>query len=351
MHSNKRSLFRVLFIAVGFTLNFIFAFDVTTNPRISSTRLSFVSPNQQSIRPYPITITGPSTLPRSNILVSSSLALSSKPLLEESNCPVTKFGNKITKDLAWFDKTILSRIIKVANHAPALLSLIYFGVVSMASMMGMGPMTPNSEATLSSVLTRTVGPTSNAAFAALFPTLVTPASFVFLVWPLISLLQLITLSISALLPGKEEILTQDDLTALTLANLCSSAWLFASSNAQPGKLPLASSLILPLVPIFSGYTLRSEPNYILWANQIYCSFTTLASILAFTVEVQYGGRLPLVGKVGPELAGIVFLGLYSLSSLAVAKKTGAKRFVNFTALSGILYKRIFDALGAGTGLW
>lgn len=351
MHSNFFSLLKVLLIAVvGFQLNFIFALNVPANRIVSPTLL--VSPSSRnSCRPCPF-LTFSSKLSRSNA-VSSSLALSSsssKPL-EEPKCPVTKFGNKITSDLAWIDKKILSRIIKLANHAPALLSLSYFGLISMASMMGMGPMTPGSEATLSSVLTRTVGPTSNATFAALFPTLVTPASFVFLVWPLIAFLQLITLSISALLPKEEEILTQDDLSALTLANLCSSAWLFASSNAQTGKLPLASTLILPLVPVFSGYTLRNEPKYILWANQIYCSFTTLASILAFTVEVQHGGRVPLIGNLGPEMAGTVFLGLYSLSSLAVAKKSGAKRFVNFAALSGILYRRIINVFGAGIGLW
>lgn len=346
MLPNKYSLLKMLLLfPVGLSLNFIFAFDVPN--RVAPPRSMAVSPCRSSSHPCPVTLY--SKFPRSSVL-QSSLALSSKSL-EEPKCPVTKFGNKITRNLAWADKHILSRIIKLANHTPALLSLSYFGLVSMASMMVMGPMKPGSDATLSSVLTKTVGPTSNAAFAALFPTLVTPASFVFLVWPLIAILQLITLSISALLPDKEVILTQDDLSVLTLANLCSSAWLFASSNAQPGNLPLASTLILPLVPIFSGYSLRNEPKYILWANQIYCSFTILASILAFTVEVQHGGRLPLIGKIGPELAGTVFLGLYSLSSLAVAKKSGAKRFVNFTALTGILYRRIVDVIGAGTGLW
>lgn len=174
--------------------------------------------------------------------------------------------------------------------------------------------------TLSNVLTRTVGATTNAEFAALFPTLVTPASFVFLVWPLIAVLQLITVSISAIFPGEEEILSQSDLSALTIANLCSSAWLVSSSNAVAGALPLSSFLVLPLVPIFSGYPLRNKPKYVLWAFQVYSSFTTIASMLAFTVEIQHGGRIPLIGKVGAEVASLMFLSLYSLSSLSVGTK-------------------------------
>jgi hypothetical protein len=220
----------------------------------------------------------------------------------------------------------------------------------MASMMSMGPMAA-TEATLSSVLTKTVGPTTNAAFAAAFPTLITPASFVFLVWPLIAILQFVTVSISALFPGEEEILSQRDLSSLTVANLFSAAWLFASSNASAGNLPISSSLVLPFVPLFSGYPLRNKPKFILWAFQVYSSFTMLASMLAFTVEIQYGGRIPIIGKVGAEVAGTIFLSLYSLASLAVPNKTGAKRLVNFGALSGILYKRVATVLAVAGTSW
>ena len=92
-------------------------------------------------------------------------------------------------------------------------------------MMSMGPMAAGCDATLENVLMKTVGATTNAEFAELFPALVTPASFVFLVWPLIAKMQLITVTVSALLPGKEEVLSQSDLSALTVANLCASAWL------------------------------------------------------------------------------------------------------------------------------
>ena len=286
----------------------------------------------------------------STFSLSAEASPSSSGSTEESKCPATQFANKVTKKLEFTDRVILSRILRIANHAPALLSLSYFGLISMASMMSMGPMATSSaaEATLSSVLVKTVGPTTNAAFAAAFPTFVTPASFVFLVWPLIAVLQLITVTISALFPGEEEILSQKDLSSLTIANLFSSAWLFASSNASAGNLPISSCLVLPFVPLFSGYPLRNKPKYILWAFQVYSSFTTLASILAFTVEMQYGGRIPTIGKIGSELGGIVFLSLYSMVSLAVPNKTGAKKLVNFGALSGILAKRVATVAAAGT---
>lgn len=270
---------------------------------------------------------------------------------EPSKCPVTIFSLNVQKNLATLDKKILRRILRITSHAPALLSLSYFGLVSMASMMSMGPManTGPAEATLASVLTKAVGQTTNAQFAALFPTYVTPAPFVFLVWPTIALLQLLTVTVSAIYPSdQEEILTQNDLSALTIANLCSTAWLLTASNAMPGQLPIASFLILPLVPLFSGFTLRNKPSYVLWAYQLFSSFTTLASILAFTVELQHGGRIPIIGKFSAEAAAFVFLTLYSVVSLGVKEKSLVKRFVNFFALSGILVRRVSDVMIGST---
>jgi len=225
-------------------------------------------------------------------------------------------------------------------------------------MMGMGPLTPAGDpasavkVTLSAALTQTVGMTTNSEFAALFPTMITPASFVFLVWPIISVLQLLTVVTSAIYPSDDEFLTQTDLSALTLANLCSSFWLLASSNARAGFLPISSFLILPLVPLFSAYPLRNKPKYLLPAFQLFSSFTTLASFLALTVELQYGGRIPFIGSVPGEIAGLVFLGLYSGASLAVKNKSVTKRLVNFGALSGIVYKRIIGVMASSSlGVW
>jgi len=101
----------------------------------------------------------------------------------DSKCVITKFSNKITNAISWFDENIMNRILRLASHAPAILSQAYFGLIAMASMMGTGPMVSQAgtvaEATIASVLTKSVGPTTNTVFANLFPTLVTPASFVF----------------------------------------------------------------------------------------------------------------------------------------------------------------------------
>jgi len=263
-------------------------------------------------------------------------------------CPVIKFSAAVSKGLATIDKKLLRRIIRITNHLPALLSLSYFFLISMAQMMSMGGSSPtvaamkSAKPTLSSVLTQSVGSTSNTEFSKLFPTNITPASFVFLVWPLISVLQLLTVTTSALFPFDSEYLSQSDLSVLTLANLFSSGWLFISSKAKEGLLPIGSALILPFVPLFSAFPLRNKPTYYLPAFELYSSFTTLASFLAFTVEIQHGGRIPFFGKVSAEVAGSAFLLLYSTASLAVTKKSLTKRLVNFGALTGILYKRVID---------
>mmetsp|Transcript_33281 Transcript_33281/g.48690 ORF Transcript_33281/g.48690 Transcript_33281/m.48690 type:complete len:374 (+) Transcript_33281:92-1213(+) len=287
--------------------------------------------------------------------------MSSVDATTTSKCPVTKVSNQVDRVLSFVDRRILRRTIRLADHAPALLSLFYFGAVSMASMMGMGPMASGSEMTaavtpkatiLSVLVNQRVGPTSNTAFSALFPTLITPAPFVFLVWPVIAVLQLVTLVISAIYPKEEEFLSQTELSSLTVANLCSAAWLLVSSKATAGALPVASFLILPLVPLFSAYPLRNKPTYILPAFQLYSSFTLIASFLAFAVELQHGGRIPFFGTFSAEIAASIFLTLYSIAGLSLQKKSVVKRVVNFGALTGILVKRVGDSLvGGAVGLF
>jgi len=294
-----------------------------------------------------------STSTTSSSTITSTTQFAGVVQEEEAKCPVTKFSNKVIDFLLILDKYVIKRIIRIANHVPALASLSYFGLISMSSMMNMGPMSSVEpiKATLSSVLTQVVGPTTNSMFAQLFPTYVTPANFVFLVWPVISILQLLTVSISALNPSDEDFLNQADLSALTIANLFSTAWLIVSSNASPEYLPIGSFLVLPLVPLFSAYPLRNKPKYVLWAYQLFSSFTTLASFLALAVELQHGGRIPLIGTVPAEVAALTFLGLFSASSLAVPEKSSIKKIVNFGALSGILSKRIAGIGFASMGLW
>mmetsp|Transcript_58614 Transcript_58614/g.65572 ORF Transcript_58614/g.65572 Transcript_58614/m.65572 type:complete len:102 (+) Transcript_58614:219-524(+) len=58
--------------------------------------------------------------------------------------------------------------------------------------------------------------------------------------------------------NNKTILSQDDLTALSLSNIMSSFWLVASSTATQHCLPIGSVLVLPFVPLLSGYSLRQR---------------------------------------------------------------------------------------------
>lgn len=276
------------------------------------------------------------------------------------------------------DSKLIGPIIRISNHLPAFLSLFYFGLVSMVSMMskvGSTMMMDNQTAkmvptTLSSVLTKFVGTTSNAEFSSFFPTLVTPANPVFLVWPLIAAAQVINLSISTIFAALKEnsLFSQNDLSALSLSNLVATSWIIISSQSSEGKLPIGSFLVLPIVPLVSGYQLRRTTNSnesSFWISsslvfQIFSSFTTIASLLALTVELQHGKRiLPGLFHNRPELSAIIFL-LGYFGILSRREKNGpVKRVVNAVAIVGILTKRITDAanfqslrgLFASTSFW
>ena len=258
------------------------------------------------------------------------------------------------------DKVALRPVVRLANHAPALASLAYFGLISSTMMnmaMGAGSSMP-MVVSLKDVIIRAVGPTSNARFSAIFPTLVTPANFVFLIWPVIALLQLVTLSLSIFRPAKSlrpnpltnrlqlwrlagGPLSQPDLSSLAVANGCATAWLLIASNALAKRLPLGSVLMLPLVALFSGLPLRSgtavSPEY-RPVFQVFSSFTTIAAFLAVAVELQHGGRVPaLLAQAEP--AACVFVGLFACL-LSLPRRCMAKRAVNVLALSGILVRRL-----------
>jgi len=253
--------------------------------------------------------------------------------------------DKLDSALEAIDSTLTKRLVRVANHVPALGSLAYFGEISMA----MGPMSMPALATsLRGILTRAVGPTTNKAFSMYFATPVTPASFVFLIWPVIATLQLLTLTWSALRPNAPP-LKQAELTSLTLANVCATTWLVASSNSFSGSLPLASCLVLPLVPLFSAFPLRSPSppsGAYKVVFQVFSAFTTIASFLALAVELQYGGRIPLLRTLSGEAAALVFLGLTG-AVVSLPQRCLAKRVVNVLALTGIVAKRL---TGGAAGL-
>jgi hypothetical protein len=77
----------------------------------------------------------------------------------------------------------------------------------------------------------------------------------------------------------------------------------------------------------------------------------LAAFVAIAIELQHGGRLPWIGKLPGEISALIFLFLYSASSLAVMKKSLAKRVVNVFALSGILYNRWLFSMAQAGGGW
>lgn len=242
------------------------------------------------------------------------------------------------------DKHIVKRVTRIGNHLPALLSLSYFGLISM-NMGGMSAMT--LESPLAAALVRPLGSTTSAQFSAFFPTPVTPASFIFFVWPIISALQLLTVTASALRPGKP-LLSQGDLTSLSLANLAATAWLVVSSQTMEGSLCLASFLILPLVPFLSGFPLRAmrrNAKKTNWKNavfQLYSSFTTIASFLALAVELQHSGRVPFLRGRGELVAGL-FLAMYAFL-VRLPGQGLIKRYVNAGAISGIVFKKVADGL-------
>ena len=251
---------------------------------------------------------------------------------------------KVKSGLKTIDTNVLKRVIRIGNHLPTLITLIYFGLISMVSNMHV---TTNDLSPLASALARPIGPTTSAEFSSFFPTKVTPATFVFYAWPLISMLQLLTVGISALRAGRP-LLSHGDLTCLSVGNMLAAAWLVVSSRTLGSVLPLASVLILPLVPLITGFPLRNmrtTPIKANWRNsayQLYSSFTTIASLLAMAVELQYGGRVPFLGGRG-EVVAAIFLSMYTF----VVRYPGQgyiKRYVNAIAMGGIVTKRVMDGL-------
>ena len=126
-------------------------------------------------------------------------------------------------------------------------------------------------------------------------------------------------------------------------------------------LPLGLLLVLLIVPLISGYQLRRKKDQTIIGDnnnnnrpfflsstlvfQLFSSFTTIASLLALTVELQHGRRFPLFTN-RPELSALVFLlGYFGIVSRE-GKNGLVKRVVNTVAIGGILAKRISDAAGA-----
>jgi hypothetical protein len=119
--------------------------------------------------------------------------------------------------------------------------------------------------------------------------------------------------------------------------------------------PLGSFLVLPLVPILSGYPLRKAQvasttlTLKTFVFQVFSSFTTIAALLALAVELQHGGRIPFF-KGKAELCACIFLSLYAATVTFFGRHAGiVKRFINAGAVTGIFWKRIAVYMATGGG--
>ena len=287
----------------------------------------------------------------------SSLASTRRSNRNNSNYKVGQRSGLITRTTQRLDTWIVHRVIKVANHIPTLASIAYFGLISMAMMMKPAG---GSSASLVSVLTQQLGATSNLEFSVYFATLITPPAWIFFIWPFIALIQVLTVVYSALRGAAVRsrprstsssndddwsLLKQDDLTALSIANILAAVWLFVSSKATATVLPLGSVGVLPLVPWISGYPLRQRQKQqqrqrqqqqqvihyqhnwkTVFVFQVYSSFTTIAAFLAVATELQYGGRiLPSIFRNQAELCAMVFLTLVGRSVVTSSSSNSPKQ--------------------------
>lgn len=74
----------------------------------------------------------------------------------------------VRNGLKKIDSNVLQRAIRIGNHLPTLISLVYFGLMSMVSNMPAGSslnLSPTAKA-----LTRRIGPVTSAEFSAAFST-------------------------------------------------------------------------------------------------------------------------------------------------------------------------------------
>lgn len=280
------------------------------------------------------------------------------PIVRGANTLYTKSYAKVYLTLNALDRLVVKLAVRAGNHAAALVSLAYFGLISMTSMTTMSM--PGKASALSAAITAGVGSTSNAAFGQIFGTLVTPANFVFFIWPIIASLQLGTLLFSLLRParGSRKLplglgklagaqMAQTELTSLALANVVATRWLLLSSNAASRALPLGCALTLPLVPLFAAFPLRSSTPLPVYRPvfQTFSAFTTLAAALAACIELQHGGRLPWLYH-RPEACASLFTAV-TLGLVAMPSQSVPKLLVNVLVLSGILWKRVAPLLTGG----
>ncbi len=112
-------------------------------------------------------------------------------------------------------------------------------------------------------ITSCVGAAIARSLSDMIPTLITPARFIFIIWPTILSCDLCASTaekgtvIKNASPERTKgnaLLSQYNLSALPPSNIAANWWIAASSNAAGATPPLDSFLIIPLVPLSGSAT-------------------------------------------------------------------------------------------------
>jgi hypothetical protein len=213
------------------------------------------------------------------------------------------------------DNLVLSRVMRVVDHAP-----ILFSLKCLADKAGMAVAKSGIVA-------------SPSSFTGLGTAIAVP-TWCFNIWALVAVTQLASVAKSALAEGGNE-LTQKDITSTTIANVL-------ASRAVGSANPLRDTALTAIV---SGYALRKNSgdgavNIHKAAMQLMSSFTTVLAVLGAVSTVA--GKFSFVNAQVTSILGIA-------SYYAMATRDGngtVKKAVNAGIIGGVVYAR----LAAGVAL-
>lgn len=212
------------------------------------------------------------------------------------------------------DDVVVNRAMRFVDHAPVLATLFYYGKQAASTNMGIDA--------------------APAVFASAVatPALLAVPTWIYYIWPAVSVIQLASVAKSALDDDGNE-LSQGDISALAVSNICAAKAL-TSSN------PL---IYLALTSIVSAAPLRGASSTDVTihnaAFQIMSSFTAVAAILAGVAQLPTW--LPFFDGKG-ELTATIGVALYYLIASRDANTT-VKKAVNAGVLGGIIWGRLATA--------
>ena len=227
---------------------------------------------------------------------------------------VSEFCDNITGKtedaIAKADDLVISRAMRLADHAPILVTLKALADKVGSSRWGIDA--------------------APSAFAGQIGTALTIPTAVFNVWALISICQLASVAKSALADGQNE-LSQVDITSTAIANVM-------ATRAIGSSTPLLATGLTALV---SGYALRRNGadgavTIHKAPMQIMSSFTTVLTVLGGVSALA--AKLPLI-KGRTEVVSTMGVAAYYL--LATRRNNGTvRKAVNAGVVGGVLYARL-----------